>query len=299
MTVAAIIPTIGRAELTRAVKSVLDQTVNVLPIVVLDRPELANEVRRRLEALPHELIVTSGAVGGAAARNIGVRGAQRDEIAFLDDDDEWLPRKIESQMALLEASPNATITSRAVLEGRGHRVVPELPYTSDQDMASYLLDRSTFKLQKHFIQSSTLLLSRDTALRTPWRDQLPRHQDWTLLIDLRRRGVEIITHPDALVKVHQGSVASISRSTNWRASEAWLADIASAASPTAQADFLCSVAVRAAISAGDLSEAGRIIRRALPLRPHFAALIVGISELGRRRTRQASTRPSTRANRSR
>jgi hypothetical protein len=283
MSVAAVIPTIGRPELVRAVKSVLNQSVPVLPVVVLDRPEFAGSVRDQLATLPHQLVTTSGAAGGAAARNLGVHSAPRDVIAFLDDDDEWMPQKTERQLELLRASPAAAITSRAVLKGTNNRVVPEVPYTNDRAIADYLLDRSTIKLRKNFIQSSTLMMSRDTAISVAWQSELPRHQDWTLLIELRRREIAILTHPESLVCIYQGSNASISRSTDWRASEAWLDGYAATASATARGDFLCSIVMRSAIAAGDLPNARRVFMRAIALRPHLAALVVGASELARKK----------------
>lgn len=279
MSVAAIIPTIGRPELARAVRSVLEQTEAVHPIVVLDRPELAAQVTEQLDGLPHQLILTAGATGGAAARNIGVRVAQEDVIAFLDDDDEWLPRKTEYQLGMLRDAPGEVITSHALLVGKRERVVPEVVFANDQRMVDYLLDRSTLRLRKHFIQSSSILLSRELALSTPWRDELPRHQDWTLLIELERLGTQILTHPDPLVKVHQGSVASISRSSSWRASLDWLEVFAHDASSRPKADFLCSVAARSAVAAGDVAEARRILSQALTLGPHVAALALGAATL--------------------
>lgn len=282
MSVAAIIPTIGRPELVRAVESVLNQTVPVLPVVVLDRPDLADDVSARLAGLPHQLVTTSGSVGGAAARNLGVQSATQNVVAYLDDDDEWLPEKTSLQLKLLEASPNAAITSRAVLVGRKRRIVPEISYSNDYDMASYLLDRSTITLRKRFIQSSTLLMDRKTAVGTPWQDRLPRHQDWTLLIELRRHGVEIVTHSEPLVNVYQGSDGSISRSNKWRASEEWLTEYASFAKARARGDFLCSIAFRSAIAARDYRAAARLLAEAIPLRPHAAAIVVGVSEIARR-----------------
>ncbi|HEY9307026.1 MAG TPA: glycosyltransferase family A protein [Microbacterium sp.] len=281
MKVSAVIPTIGRPELVRAVKSVLSQTVPVEPIVVLDRPEKADDVAHQLAGFPHKLVLTEGSRGGGAARNIGVSNADSELIAFLDDDDEWVPSKTEKQLALLRVSPAAVITSRALLVGSSERVVPERPFSQAGTMSSYLLDRSTITLRRHFIQSSTLLLSRTIAHDVPWSESLARHQDWGLLIDLDRRGTQIITHEEALVRVYQGSVDSISRSKNWRASRDWLDDYAADASTRSRGDFMCSIVLRSALAAGDWSESLSLLRRALAMRPHPAALVVGLSELAR------------------
>ncbi|WP_082394179.1 glycosyltransferase family A protein [Bacillus sp. JCM 19034] len=41
-------------------------------------------------------------INGAAARNVGIRVSKGEYIAFLDDDDEWLPNKIELQVREIE-----------------------------------------------------------------------------------------------------------------------------------------------------------------------------------------------------
>jgi len=46
--------------------------------------------------------------GGSAARNTGILQSKADYIAFLDDDDEWLPKKLEKQIDLLERSSGST-----------------------------------------------------------------------------------------------------------------------------------------------------------------------------------------------
>jgi glycosyltransferase involved in cell wall biosynthesis len=47
--------------------------------------------------------------GMSASRNLGIRNARGKYIAFLDADDAWLPRKLEEQVALLDAHPEAAM----------------------------------------------------------------------------------------------------------------------------------------------------------------------------------------------
>ena len=49
--------------------------------------------------------ISQSHAGPAAARNRAIEMSQSDFIAFLDADDEWLPTKLECQMALLKKDP--------------------------------------------------------------------------------------------------------------------------------------------------------------------------------------------------
>lgn len=103
--VSVIIPTHNRAGLLpRAIRSVLAQTYANLECIIVDDASTDNTpqvVRQfadeRLVYLRHE---TNRHV--SAARNTGLAQAKGDFIAFLDDDDEWLPTKLEKQISLLQ-----------------------------------------------------------------------------------------------------------------------------------------------------------------------------------------------------
>ena len=105
--VSAVIPTRNRSELVeRAVRSALAQTHSAMEVVVvIDGPDSQTEAVLAAIEDPRLYVIKLGqSVGGAEARNAGVHAAKGEWIAFLDDDDEWLPEKIEKQLAVAAAS---------------------------------------------------------------------------------------------------------------------------------------------------------------------------------------------------
>ena len=106
--VSVIITTHNRADmLPRAVDSVLAQTFQDYEIIIVDdcstdhTPEvIAKFDDPRVRSSRHEVNKRQ-----AAAINTGIANACGEYIAFLDDDDEWLPSKLERQTALLDSSP--------------------------------------------------------------------------------------------------------------------------------------------------------------------------------------------------
>jgi len=106
--VSVIIPTHNRAEfLHSAITSVLNQTFQDFEIIIIDdasndhsREVIANFNDARIKVRHNQ--VSKGAAG---ARNIAIMNSNCEYIAFLDDDDEWLPEKLKIQACLLDNSP--------------------------------------------------------------------------------------------------------------------------------------------------------------------------------------------------
>jgi glycosyltransferase involved in cell wall biosynthesis len=101
--VSVIIPTLDRPEFLRAaLRSVLGQLVEDLEVLVIDDGS-ATSVLPLLDALNDSRIRYfrhESNRGEAAARNTGILNAQGAYVAFLDDDDEWLPEKLRLQLEL-------------------------------------------------------------------------------------------------------------------------------------------------------------------------------------------------------
>jgi glycosyltransferase involved in cell wall biosynthesis len=114
--VSVVMPTRNRATfLHRAIRSVLAQTETRIELIVVDDASsdetqeiVAQYVRAdsRVKGVRNEI-----AAGGGGARNIGIRSGSSKWVAFIDDDDEWLPEKIERQLALLARNPSAIACS--------------------------------------------------------------------------------------------------------------------------------------------------------------------------------------------
>lgn len=104
--VSAIITTHNREPeiVVRAVKSVLKQTYKNIELIVVDDSSssysLRAEVERSIRDLSDKIVYIKHEVscGACVARNTGLRHSHGYYVGFLDDDDEWMPHKIEEQL---------------------------------------------------------------------------------------------------------------------------------------------------------------------------------------------------------
>lgn len=110
--VSVIIPAYNRADvISRAINSVLAQTLQNFEIIVIDdgsEPPIRKIKNNKISLIRHH-----ENKGAAAARNTGIRAARGKLIAFLDSDDEWLPDKLQKQVAFLEKNPSVDACATA------------------------------------------------------------------------------------------------------------------------------------------------------------------------------------------
>jgi glycosyltransferase involved in cell wall biosynthesis len=186
--VSVVIPTRLRPALVlRAVRTALGQTLpDIEVIVVLDGPDPAT--RAALTGVDDDRLRVVGSpvpAGAPAARNLGVQHARAEWTALLDDDDEWLPAKLATQLALARRAPHPVpvVASRLLMRTpRADLVLPRrLPEPGEQ-LSEYLTVRRGLFHGEGFIQTSTIMAPTDLLRRVPFTDGLRRLQelDWCL-----------------------------------------------------------------------------------------------------------------------
>jgi len=196
--VSVVIPTRNRCErLARAIESAKAQTWTNIEIVVVDDAS-TDDTPAYLEQLAladHRVkgVRNERPLGGGGARNRGVAAANGTYIAFLDDDDIWLPEKLEAQLALLQDSPRAAAVSCGFVAEFpifGKRSVRVLPPRNEQQL-----------LRSNHLGGASMCLTTKVALEAigGFDPALRSGQDWDLWIKLFDRG-EIVVSEQALVR---------------------------------------------------------------------------------------------------
>ena len=202
--VSVVIPVFnGERFLAQAVESALGQTYRRTEVIVVD--DGSTDRSRNVAGAYSVIFVRQENRGISAARNRGLATAGGELIAFLDQDDLWLPHKLERQVQCLLDSPEADICvceMRALLEpgydppawmdaewrGRSH--------TTTQ-LGTLLATRAAFDRVGNF--DASYFSQSDT--------------DWLLRARDVGVGIAMLREPLTLYRVHAGSITAIAGGT--------------------------------------------------------------------------------------
>lgn len=108
--ISVVIPTYNRQEKTlRAIKTVLDQGIDNLEILVVDDGS-TDDTSEFLKAQNLPIRIISKENGGvSSARNVGIKNSTGNYIAFLDSDDVWLSNKLKKQIEFFQNNPDVVL----------------------------------------------------------------------------------------------------------------------------------------------------------------------------------------------
>lgn len=211
--VEVIIPTHNRPALLRlALKSVLAQSYGgrLGVAIVFDREEPALELSAAGE-IPIRVLRNDRTSGLTGARNCGIVTSGAELVAFLDDDDQWLPEKLERQVSNLVTHPSAVLATTGIrIEFEGHatnRLVGRATVTHDDLLGSRMamLHSSTFLLRREALLGPLGLVDESAPSS--------QNEDWDVL--LRASAIAPVAHLDVpLVSVRWGSSSMFSAA--WR-----------------------------------------------------------------------------------
>lgn len=196
--ISVIIPTYNREKLiSRAIKSVMDQTYKDIEVIVIDDASNDNTEKvvssLKYDNLYYYKLKKNG--GACKARNFGIDKAKGDYISFLDSDDEWEKDKLEKQYNFLKEK-NVEIVSCNYFYEKNGSIKRKINYTHDEKITLSEL------LNENIITTGSILISKQIIKKIGnFDEKLPRYQDWDLVIRLAKE-YDIYFLNDPLLTLH-------------------------------------------------------------------------------------------------
>jgi len=171
--VSVVIPTFNRAEnLTRALVSVLGQTITEIEVIVVDDGS-TDQTRDALSDFHDPRLIVEyleeNSGGPAIPRNVGVWKARGEWVAFLDSDDWWEPEHLASGLAAIEKSGqraacgNAFIYQAGISESPPAEIDKTVLETMHKVMPTQL--ELTSLLNENLIVTSSVVLRREDVIQ--------------------------------------------------------------------------------------------------------------------------------------
>jgi glycosyltransferase involved in cell wall biosynthesis len=145
--VSVILPTCDRPEeLAEALESLAAQTFTDFEVVLANDGEtdISEMVRRFKESYPITYVGLGGGNGASAARNAALKAAEGELIAYLDDDDRYLPRHLETLVAVVQGGADVAYTDAELCYfrregGKRHILERKVVFSQDFDAKALLV----------------------------------------------------------------------------------------------------------------------------------------------------------------
>lgn len=99
----------GSTYIAEAIASVLSQSFQDVEIVVINDGSTDGDYDLLTSIDPRISVLHLAGCGVSTARNLGMRAARGELIAFLDADDVWFPGKLQAQVSYMQAKPEVGV----------------------------------------------------------------------------------------------------------------------------------------------------------------------------------------------
>lgn len=165
MIISVIIPMYNAADtIIRALDSVINQTYSCNYQVIIINDGSYDDSAKLVKAyiayntkIPsnfHIILLNVSNGGVSKARNIGLKHAKGEFIAFLDSDDEWLPNKIQEQIKVFEENPEVDVLATNRNEEHFEKFLTK-KFMNLTELSSKLL------LLKNFLSPPTVMMRKN------------------------------------------------------------------------------------------------------------------------------------------
>lgn len=203
-TIAVIIPTHNRPEeLRKAVLSVYHQTQLPNELIIIDDGSVPPITKDIFKDAPNNLrtilLRNNISLGANNARNRGINSATSEWIAFLDDDDEFLPNKIEVVSKAIEDNPYCDFFYHPAIV---NMVNEKITYNTNPREYKPSDDIFRLLLVKNEIGGTpTVIIKRSKLLEVGGFDkEMPALEDYELWLRLTKKGAKLKKINQSLTK---------------------------------------------------------------------------------------------------
>lgn len=220
--VSVVIPTYKRDTkyLLRAIISIKNQTYKNIEIVIVDDNSLNSDYRQKIMEFMKQYkdnpdviyIANPKNVGGSIARNNGINAATGDFITFLDDDDEYLPAKVEKQLTFMLNNDCDMSFTDLKLVNESKVVVDYREYTSLKkfDKTSLL----KYHIMRHLTGTPTFMYKAEKLKQIGGFDDAKMGQEFYIMLKSIQKDLRICYLPECDVIAYRHREGGISQGRN-------------------------------------------------------------------------------------
>ena len=196
--VSVIMPTYkrDRSFMETALESLLIQSYENLEIVIVDDSpadyELRSEVEEYIKSIEDKNIVyvkNKVNMGGALARNEGIKKATGKYITFLDDDDKYLPDKVLNQVQYMESGDyDMSLSNMLIYNTKGELI----DVRKHEDISQYNnKELLVYHLKRHLTGTPTFMYKAEKLRKIGGFDHVKMGQEFVLMLKSIEHGLKI------------------------------------------------------------------------------------------------------------
>lgn len=216
--VSVIVPTYKRESffLKRALDSLLNQTYPNIEIIVIndcvEDKKIENELGKYLEINKIVYVHNEKNLGGALSRNVGIFLSKGQYVTFLDDDDEYLPNKIEHQVAHMDKNGLDLSLTPLKLYNEKNKLIDYRSFEKfNGSSKEYLLK---YHLTNHLTGTPTFMFKTEMLKKIGGFDDKKVGQEFYLMLKSIENDLKIGYIPHCFVKAYRHSHGGISYGPN-------------------------------------------------------------------------------------
>ncbi|MBV6625063.1 MAG: glycosyltransferase [Rivularia sp. (in: Bacteria)] len=170
--------------LPETLESLLNQTFTDFEVLIVDDGSYDNIIDWAAEIKdPRVRFFSQNNKGVSAARNLGIKQAKGEYIAFLDADDLWESTKLEKQLQLLKNNPSLGLvhTEMLVIDEQSKSLGRKFTSNVEGDALKRLLERNTIVTSSVIVRHSCLQAVGN------FDENLTSSEDWELWVRIASR----------------------------------------------------------------------------------------------------------------